>query len=110
MFNLRLALATFAVSFSVRVIRAAPLPNGVVYSANEGEGSISEITLRTGDVRTTQITVVPHNVQISPDGRGILAVGSSKPESGGHDQRGGADRQGEGGLLILDGREMDHAP
>ena len=110
MFKLRLALATFAVSFSVGIIHAATLPNGVVYSANEGDGSISEITLRTGDVRTTQITVVPHNVQISPDGKVILAVGTSKPESGGHDEHGGADHHGEGGVLILDVNQMDNAP
>jgi DNA-binding beta-propeller fold protein YncE len=49
---------------------------GFVYSANEGEDSISRIDLATRRVTTLKIPVTPHNVQISQDGRRLLAVGS----------------------------------
>jgi hypothetical protein len=49
---------------------------GFVYSANEGEDSISRIDLATRRVTTLKIPVTPHNVQISHDGRRLLAVGS----------------------------------
>lgn len=85
MFVLRPTLAAAALALSFGAAHAASFPNGVVYSANEGDGSISEITLRAGGVRTEQIPIVPHNVQIAPDGRTLLAVGSAKTSTGGHD-------------------------
>ena len=55
---------------------AAPLANGFVYSANEGEDSISRIDLATGRVTTMPVPVTPHNLQISRDGRRLFVVGS----------------------------------
>jgi YVTN family beta-propeller protein len=54
----------------------APLGVGVVYTANERGGSLSRIDLTTGRVTTFPIGLLPHNVQISSDGRRIFAVGS----------------------------------
>ncbi|WP_180984227.1 hypothetical protein [Castellaniella caeni] len=68
-------LASIALTLAAGAVQAATLPNGVVYSANEGDGSVSEITLRTGAVHTAKVSVIPHNVQISPDGKTVLAVG-----------------------------------
>ncbi len=55
---------------------AVPLGVGDVFTANEGGGSISRIDLTTGRVTTFAIGFLPHNVQVSADGRRILAVGS----------------------------------
>lgn len=55
---------------------AVPLGVGDVYTANEGDGSISRIDLSTGRVTTIPVGFLPHNVQIGADGRRILAVGS----------------------------------
>jgi YVTN family beta-propeller protein len=57
---------------------AAPSASGTgfVYSANEGEDSISRFDLATGRVMTMPVPVTPHNVQISRDGRRLFAVGS----------------------------------
>ena len=58
-------------------IDAVAVPaTGFVYSANEGEDSISRIDLVTGRVVTLPLPVTPHNVQISRDGRWLFAVGS----------------------------------
>ncbi|MEO8728031.1 MAG: cytochrome D1 domain-containing protein [Rhodoferax sp.] len=50
--------------------------SGFVYSANEGDDSISRIDLATGRVMTLPVPVTPHNVQISRDGGRLFAVGS----------------------------------
>ena len=84
---------------------------GFVYSANEGEDSISRIDLATGRVMTLPLPVTPHNVQISRDGRRLFAVGSMSGQMkmaapaapaappGGHAH---AAAKEPGGLLILD--------
>lgn len=61
---------------SAAALRAAPANGaGFVYTANEGGNSISAIDLRSGQVKTTAVSISPHNVQISRDGRLLLAVG-----------------------------------
>jgi YVTN family beta-propeller protein len=67
-----------APSSSAPMAATPPLVSGVgfVYSANEGEDSISRIDLATGRVTTLRLPVTPHNVQISRDGRRLFAVGS----------------------------------
>lgn len=59
------------------VCSAAPL-SGFIYAANKRDGSISEITLATELVRTFKASIVPHNVQITPDGDFLLSVGMTK--------------------------------
>lgn len=77
---------------------------GTVYSANEGGSSISAIDLGTGVADKVPIPVAPHNVDLTPDGKLLLAVGTpaAKADHGsaghGHDQEGAA----EGQLVILD--------
>jgi YVTN family beta-propeller protein len=91
-------------------IASATLPSGFIYTANERDTSISEITLQTGQVRTFKASVVPHNVQMTPDGAFLLAVGMAAE---GHDKEG---MQGmkkmqpdndEGKLLIFDVHHLD---
>ena len=67
-----------APSSGAPVVAAALLVSGAgfVYSANEGEDSISRIDLATGRVLTLPVPVTLHNVQISRDGRRMFGVGS----------------------------------
>ena len=56
--------------------------SGFIYTANERDASISEIALASGQVRTFKVPVVPHNIQITPDGAYLLAVGMAAGEHG----------------------------
>jgi YVTN family beta-propeller protein len=49
--------------------------DGFVYTANERGNSISAIDVGTGQVKTIVTRITPHNVQVSRDGRLLLAVG-----------------------------------
>ena len=90
----------------------APSPfaqtGGTVYSANEGGNSISAFDLGTGAVDTVTIPVAPHNVDLTPDGKLLLAVGDPAAEgdhgSDGHGH--GAEGAAEGLLVILDPRNL----
>lgn len=77
---------------------------GTVYTADERGRSISVIDLGTGQVKTVPISIAPHNVQISRDGRLLLAVGmvggkAGQPEMGAN--------MGRGRLLVFDAVSMD---
>jgi len=78
---------------------------GTVWSADEGGSSISAIDLGTGTVTTVPIPVAPHNVDLTPDGRFLLAVGT--PANGdhgdGHDHAGG---DTAGLLVMLDPQDL----
>jgi YVTN family beta-propeller protein len=107
MLKLRPILVSISLALSIGTAHAAPMPDGVVYSANEGDGSISAIELRTGAVSTTSISITPHNVQISPDGQILLAVGSPKSGSKEHGDHGGHGQTeaGDKGLLLLESEQ-----
>lgn len=78
---------------------------GTVWSADEGGSSISAIGLGTGTVTTTPIPVAPHNVDLTPDGRFLLAVGT--PASGDHGSEGhGHDGDAAGLLVMLDPQDL----
>ena len=72
---------------------------GTVWSADEGGSTISAIDLGTGAVTTVPIPVAPHNVDLTPDGRFLLAVGTpaSNDHGAGHDHAGGD----TAGLLVM---------
>ncbi len=75
--------------------------SGTVYSADEGGNTLSAIDLGTGSVTTVPLPLSPHNVDLTPDGRFLLAVGT--PASGGHGDDGHdhADSGTVGGLLVV---------
>ncbi|WP_198475918.1 CopM family metallochaperone [Aquamicrobium zhengzhouense] len=78
---------------------------GTVYSADEGDSTISAIDLGSGAVTTVPIPVAPHNVDLTPDGRFLLAVGT--PASGDHGSEGhGHEGDAAGILVILDPRDL----
>ncbi|WP_273500713.1 DUF305 domain-containing protein [Paracoccus sphaerophysae] len=75
---------------------------GAVYSANEGGNSISAIDLGTGSVETVDVGVSPHNVDLTPDGNLLLAVGSPAADHAhGSDDDGHADTDAGGGVLVV---------
>lgn len=78
-------------------------PSGIVYTANERDGSISEVQLDSGQVRTVKVDIAPHNVQISPDGSTLLAVGVSA-----HTAHHGASSSGQ--LLLINTADLDAPP
>src|SRR3546814_104189 len=89
MLQIRPLFVSIALTLAASAVQAATLPNGMIYSANEGDGSISEITLSTGAVRTANVSVIPHNIQISPDNKVLLAVGMSATSTNAHGAHGG---------------------
>lgn len=84
---------------------------GTVYSANEGGNSISAINLGTGAVTTVSLPVAPHNVDLTPDGALLLAVGepaaAADHGAGGHGHS--AEEATDGLLVILDPQEVSAA-
>lgn len=75
---------------------AVGAPAGVVYTANERDGSLSRVQLDSGTIQTKKLEITPHNAQISPDGKQLLAVGVAS--HAGH----GAGSAGKGRLLVMD--------
>ncbi|MFC0810807.1 DUF305 domain-containing protein [Paracoccus panacisoli] len=75
---------------------------GTVYSANEGGNSISAIDLGTGSVETVDVGVSPHNVDLTPDGNLLLAVGRPAADHAhGSADDGHADTDAGGGVLVV---------
>ena len=82
---------------------AMDLGGGTVYSANEGGSSISAIDLRSGAVTTVTLPLAPHNVDLTPDGKRLLAVGQpATGDHGGEAHGHAAEGAAEGLLAILD--------
>ncbi|HRO13481.1 MAG TPA: DUF305 domain-containing protein [Paracoccus sp. (in: a-proteobacteria)] len=74
---------------------------GTVWSADEGGNALSALDLGTGAVTTVPLPVSPHNVDLTPDGRFLLAVGA--PAAGDHGAGGHehADSSAAPGLLVV---------
>ena len=80
---------------------------GFVYTANERGNSISVINLHTRQVGTVTVSISPHNVQTSPDGRLLFAVGMAASKTAGGAAMGSMEQMNTGKkthgmLLILD--------
>ena len=75
---------------------AAAGPAGTVFTANERDASISQVRLDDDSISTFSLDIAPHNVQVSPDGKRLLAVGMSAHASH-HPSSGG----GGGGQLLV---------
>jgi len=77
---------------------------GTVYSADEGGSTISAIDLGSGAVTTIPVPVAPHNVDLTPNDRFLLAVGT--PASGDHGAGGHGHGDAAGLLVILDPQDL----
>lgn len=76
---------------------------GFVYTADERGNSISVVDLSTGRVRTTQIRISPHNVQVSLDGRLLFVVGMVGGMTGDQPEM----EMGRGRLLVFETAKMN---
>ncbi|ARP98054.1 cytochrome D1 domain-containing protein [Pseudorhodoplanes sinuspersici] len=109
-----LALATaITMIVAVAVSQAQPQPavnaSGVVYTADEHGISVSVIDLASGRVNTVSIPISPHNVQVTKDGKRLLAVGDPAADAHGHGASQGA-KKGKGRLLIFDTAAVAKGP
>lgn len=81
---------------------------GTVYTADEKGGTVSVIDLASNRVESVPVPIMPHNVQISSDGRWLYAVGMGMAESGmggmsGHEKAGGR-------LVVFDSLNVASGP
>ena len=115
--GLFLTLATVALTLgnpAVAQTLAPGLTSGAVFTADEYGSTISQIDLNSGTVTTVPATIEPHNIQISPDGSLLLAVGlppdlaevSTDQSSGGG--MAGMDVLGE--VVLFDPHHMTSGP
>lgn len=74
-------------------------PSGTVFTANEREGSISQFNLKNNTNKVTAVSVMPHNVQISADGKYLFAVGMTMAAMDAHAQH--SDESPQGKLLVF---------
>ena len=88
---------------------ATPVSGGFVYTADEYGNSVSAIDLATGRAQTVPVAISPHNIQITPDGKQLLAVGNPAAEGHGHDGA-GQEGEGEGLLVVLDPDKLASDP
>ena len=115
--RLFMAMATVALSLGSPVIAqtlAPGLTSGVVFTADEYGSTISQIDLSSGKVTTVPATIKPHNIQISPDGSLLLAVGlPPDPAEKAADQSSGGAMAGmdvPGEVILFDPHHMTAGP
>lgn len=109
----RLVLASVASAFVIAIAiaqQSAPATEtGFVYTANERENSISAIDVGTGQVKNILTRITPHNVQISRDGRLLLAVGQVADMTANQSPMKMTDvgKMARGRLLMIDSEKLD---
>lgn len=95
-------LAILAVALGTCRPLSTAAVTGLVYTANEAGKSISVIDVSTGGVTNVSLPIAPHNVQISHDGRLLLAVGMIPDTTRAAMQMADEGEMVKGKLLILD--------
>lgn len=115
---IRAAAGSFATALALVLLMgvsapqaAAPIGDGgYVYTANEADNSVSRIDLTTGEVLTVPTTVTPHNVQITPDGKTLLAVGTEAMMMTMDGNAGAHDGEAKGILLVFKADDLAAGP
>jgi YVTN family beta-propeller protein len=107
----RRTLLASAVAFATALPAGAALAtgptagpaSGTIYTADEHGSSISVVDLGAGSVATVPIPIAPHNVQVTDDGRWLLAAGEPAGDGHGHGHgRGhGHGEEAAGRLLVF---------
>lgn len=69
------------------MLGAASAQAATIYTADEGQGTVSIFDLARGPITTLPVGISPHNVDVTPDGRFLLLVGV--PEHSAHHPTGG---------------------
>ena len=105
-------LPTAAAHEQAEVIRQSVenLPGGLVghiFTADEHGSSISMIDISNGKVLTVPIPIAPHNVDLTPDRRLLLAVGEPSDGEHGHGDAHGHGDEAEGRLLVFDPHRLE---
>ncbi len=70
------AMGLLGLALGIWRLPLASAAENYVYTANERGNSISAVDLGTGQARNIDTPITPHNVQVSRDGRLLLAVGT----------------------------------
>ena len=86
----------FALALTSALFAGAPVMAATVYVANERTGSLTIIDEDAASTRTIALEVLPHNLDLTPDGKSLLIVGMPA----GHGSHGNHDEGGR--LLMLD--------
>jgi DNA-binding beta-propeller fold protein YncE len=123
-FSRRRLLASSAIAFAGAVLAAGLTlqsalaeqtaarhsPAGYVYTADEHGNSLSAIDLAAGQVETVAIPMSPHNVQVTPDGTRVLAVGVPAAGDDDHGHGGSEHAEATGQLLVFDTSAISSGP
>jgi YVTN family beta-propeller protein len=89
---------------------AGQMPQGQVVTADESGASLTHIHLAEGTSTTHDIAIAPHNVQVSADGRYLLAVGEPAGHAHGDDGHGHGHGDEPGKLKVFDAGHFDGTP
>ena len=84
-----------ALALTSALFAGTPVMAATVYVANEGAGSLTIIDEDAASTRTVALEVLPHNVDLTPDGKSLLIVGMPAGQAHGHGGHGGH------GLMML---------
>ena len=83
---------------------------GHIFTADEHGSSISMIDMSKGEAVTVPISIAPHNVDLTPDRRLLLAVGEPSDGEHGHGDEHAHGDGAEGKLLVFDSRRIEEGP
>lgn len=100
------AAASLAVAVVARPALAQAV-RGTVFTADERGNSITAIDLVSGRATIHRVPISAHNVQVTADGRWLLATGSAVAGHGGHDE---AEGSSKGRLLVFDAGNLNRGP
>lgn len=100
----RFAAFALGLGLAAHLGLALAAPSGRIYTANERAASLSQVQLDSGVVRSIALPIAPHNVQVSPDGSLLLAVGMPA-----HDAHHAGESAG-GQLLVFATAALDQPP
>jgi YVTN family beta-propeller protein len=78
-------LLAMVCTFALTSVQASP--DGQVFSADERGASLTRILLEDGQRLTLDLSISPHNVQASADGRYLMAVGERSGADHGHGKK-----------------------
>ncbi|MCE8002774.1 YncE family protein [Billgrantia ethanolica] len=103
-------LLAVGLTLASTVSLAGQMPHGQVFTANEHGASLTHIQLDEGTTTTHDIAIAPHNVQVSADGRYLMAVGERAGHAHGGDGHTHAHGDEPGKLKVFDALDFDGTP
>ena len=102
------SLLVAALAFALpATVAAGEQPHGFVFTADERDASLTRIDLASGERITVDVPIAPHNVQVSNDGRTVLATGAPADD---HDHGDDGHGSGPGKLLVFTAEDFADGP